>query len=280
MRNTENKPTGWKKWLRKYRVVLLDEASFEERFSMVLSRFNVSLAVGTTAVVLILATILLVAYTPLREYIPGYASTYLRRSAISLDQESDSLMTQVAYQEAFIRRFQAVINNDLPADSLGAANVLPAGWSPKHLKPTDRELALRQSVAELEAKAKTVVDPDKDLLMPLVGTLIEGQRSARRNFGIKISGEEGAEVQSMKDGTVLAIEGTPSLGFTVLVQHQGGGLGRYGNLGKANRRVGDYVKQGDVLGNIGEAPEGEIPFVSIQYWLNGESLNLEKLLGL
>ena len=87
MRNTENKPTGWKKWLRKYRVVLLDEASFEERFSMVLSRFNVFLAVGTTAVVLILATILLVAYTQLREYIPGYASTYLRRYAISLDQE-------------------------------------------------------------------------------------------------------------------------------------------------------------------------------------------------
>ncbi|NDH90811.1 MAG: M23 family peptidase, partial [Flavobacteriia bacterium] len=95
---SENKaPKRWKKWLRKYRVVLLDETSFEERFSLVLSRFNVFVVVGTTAVVLVISTILLIAYTPLREYIPGYASTYLRRSAISLDQETDSLLTQLSY---------------------------------------------------------------------------------------------------------------------------------------------------------------------------------------
>lgn len=280
MEKNEKQAKRWHKLLRKYRVVLLDEASFEERFSMVLSRFNVFITVGTTAVLLIIGTILLIAYTPLREYIPGYASTYLRRSAISLDQESDSLINQVAYQEAFIRRLQAVMDDALPSDSLGSASAVPAGWSPEKLKPSDRELALRQSVAEMEARAKTEVDPDKELRRPLEGSLLASQRISRREFGIKLAGEDGAEIHAMKDGTVLSVEGTPSLGFVLLVQHSGGALGRYGNLAKTNKRAGDYVKQGDILGALGEAPEGEQPFVSVQYWLGGESLNLEKLLGL
>ena len=275
----ENKaPKRWKKWLRKYRVVLLDESSFEERFSLVLSRFNVFVVVGTTAVVLVISTIMLIAYTPLREYIPGYASTYLRRSAISLDQETDSLLTQLSYQDAFIRRLQAVMNDELPVDSLGGASA-PAGWNPEKLKPSDRELALRQTVAELDAQAKGSVDPDKDLQMPLKGPLLKGQRSARREFGIQILGQDGDDVVAMKDGTVLSIEGTPSLGYVVLVQHSGGALGRYGNLAKVSKRAGDYLRQGDVLGSLGEAPEGDQPYLSVQYWLGGESLNLEKLLG-
>jgi hypothetical protein len=275
----ENKaPKRWKKWLRKYRVVLLDETSFEERFSLVLSRFNVFVVVGTTAVVLVISTIMLIAYTPLREYIPGYASTYLRRSAISLDQETDSLLTQLSYQDAFIRRLQAVMNDELPLDSLGGATP-PVGWNAEKLKPSDRELALRQTVAELDAQAKGSVDPDKDLLMPLKGPLLKGQRSARREFGIQISGQDGDGVVAMKDGTVLSIEGTPSLGYVVLVQHSGGALGRYGNLAKVSKRAGDYLRQGDVLGSLGEAPEGDQPYLSVQYWLGGESLNLEKLLG-
>ncbi len=280
MEKKEKQPKRWHKLLRKYRVVLLDEASFEERFSMVLSRFNVFITVGTTAVVLIVSTILLIAYTPLREYIPGYASTYLRRSAIALDNESDSLTAQVAYQEAFIRRLQAVLDGTLPGDSLGSASAIPEGWSPEKLKPTDRELALRQAVAEMEAQGKGTIDPDKDLLRPTSGEVLTRQRIVRREFGIALGGQEGDPVVSMKDGTVLSVEGTPSLGFVVLVQHSGGGVGRYGNLGKATKRPGDYLKQGDVLGTLGEAPEGEASFVTVQYWLGGESLNLEKLLGL
>lgn len=280
MEKKEKQAKRWHKLLRKYRVVLLDEASFEERFSLVLSRFNVFITVGTTSVLLIIGTILLIAYTPLREYIPGYASSNLRRSAIALDQESDSLTYQVAYQEAFIRRLQAVLDGVLPDDSLGSAGAIPATWRPEKLIASDRELNLRTMVADMEANSKAVVDPDKGLLKPLEGTLLAPQRTSRREFGIKLSGADGAEILSMKDGTVLSVEGTPSLGFVLLIQHSGGALGRYGNLAKTVKRSGDYVKQGDLVGFLGEAPEGEGPFLSVQYWLGGESLNLEKLLGL
>jgi septal ring factor EnvC (AmiA/AmiB activator) len=141
-------------------------------------------------------------------------------------------------------------------------------------------LALRQALADMEAQGKGTIDPDKDLMRPLAGDVLARQRMGRREFGIALGGVEGDEVLSMKDGTVISVEGTPSLGFVVLVQHAGGGVGRYGNLGKTTKRAGDYLKQGDALGTLGEAPEGEAAFATVQYWLGGESLNLEKLLGL
>ena len=86
-----------KSFLRKYRLVILDESSYEERFSLKLSRFNVFLWAGTTSVFLVVMTILLISYSSLREYIPGYASTELRRSAINLNIVTDSLMNQVKH---------------------------------------------------------------------------------------------------------------------------------------------------------------------------------------
>jgi hypothetical protein len=271
-------PKSWKKLLRKYRLVLLDETSFEERFSIVLSRLNVFVVVGTTAVFLVLLTIVLIAYSPLREYIPGYASSSLRRSAIQLEHQSDSLIAHMSYQEAYIRRLQVIMLGDLPVDSLWKVQP-PADWSADKLEPSERERSLRHLVDEIESSSSEIIDPEKGLILPLSGDVVKKQRSSRREFGIQISGQDGDNVVAMKDGTVLSVEGTPSLGFVVLVQHSGGALGRYGNLAKVSKRAGDYLRQGDVLGALGEAPEGEQPYLSVQYWLGGESLNLEKLLG-
>ena len=268
----------WKKWLRKYRVVLLDETSFEERFSLVLSRFNVFLVVGTTSVILVVSTILIIAYTPLREYVPGYMSTRLRRDAIKLDQQTDSLMAQVAYQEAFVRRIQSVIIGDTPSDSLGLS-VAPVGWTPEKLNPSARELALRDHVAELDEAQREATRSENNLAKPIEGTMIASQRLSRREYGIKISGNEDDVVRVMKSGTVLSIEGTPSLGFVVSLQHAGGGMSRYGNLARVSVRVGDFLKQSDALGSLGSTSLNETPYVHLQYWLEGESLNLEKLLG-
>ncbi len=113
-----------KSFLRKYRLVILDESSYEERFSLKLSRFNVFLWVGTTSVFLVVMTILLISYSSLREYIPGYASTELRRSAINLNIVTDSLMKQVTHQEDFISRIQLVLNGELDFDTLGKLSSL------------------------------------------------------------------------------------------------------------------------------------------------------------
>ena len=79
------------KLTNKYRLVILNEHTFEERFALKLSRLNVFVFSGLFSVFLILATILLIAFTPIREYIPGYSSTALKRQATELNYKTDSL---------------------------------------------------------------------------------------------------------------------------------------------------------------------------------------------
>ena len=68
-----------KKLLHKYRLVILNEDTFEERFAIKLTRLNVFVIMSILTIFLIISTTLLIAFTPLREYIPGYSSTALKK---------------------------------------------------------------------------------------------------------------------------------------------------------------------------------------------------------
>ena len=70
-----------KKLFTKSRIVLLNEESFEEIFSLRLNLMNVFVAITSISIVMIALTTYIIAFTPLREYIPGYASTKLKREA-------------------------------------------------------------------------------------------------------------------------------------------------------------------------------------------------------
>ena len=82
-----------KKLLHKYRLVVLNEATFEERFSFKLNRLNVFVFSSVFAVFLIALTTLIIAFTPLREYIPGYSSARLKKQATDLTYKTCLLYT-------------------------------------------------------------------------------------------------------------------------------------------------------------------------------------------
>ena len=80
-----------KKLLHKYRLVILNEDTFEERLSLNLNRLNVFVLGTLSAIFLITFTTILIAFTPLKEYIPGYSSTSLKKKAVALSFKTDSL---------------------------------------------------------------------------------------------------------------------------------------------------------------------------------------------
>ena len=80
-----------KTFIEKYRIILLNEETFEDVFSMRLSLLNVFIFLSISSLLLISLTTILIAFTPLREYIPGYSSTNLRRKNIDLATKTDSL---------------------------------------------------------------------------------------------------------------------------------------------------------------------------------------------
>ena len=90
-----------KKLLHKYRLVVLNEDTFEERYAIKLNRLNVFVLVALSSILLVGFTAILIAYTPLREYIPGYSSTSLKKKATELTYKADSLQQQLLYNDRY-----------------------------------------------------------------------------------------------------------------------------------------------------------------------------------
>jgi len=102
----------------KYRLVILNEDTFQERFSLKLSRLNVFVFGGVFSVLLIILTTFLIAFTSLREYIPGYSSTKLKKQATKLIYETDSLKNKLAILQNFTKAIRPVLTGDVTAEAI------------------------------------------------------------------------------------------------------------------------------------------------------------------
>lgn len=139
----------------KNRLVVLNEDSFEEIFSLRLTLMNVFLVATLGAIVIITITTFIIAFTPLREYIPGYSSSKLRREATELALKSDSLSTALKKNEAYLQSVVKVLNGELEyqkvnKDSIMASEVIEV--RPEDVQPSKEELQIRKEVEEEEKK--------------------------------------------------------------------------------------------------------------------------------
>lgn len=137
----------------KNRLVVLNDDTFEEIFSLRLTLMNVFVVATLGAIVIITVTTFIIAFTPLREYIPGYSTSKLRKEATELALKSDSLTTALKKNEAYLQSIVKVLNGDLEyqkvnKDSIMASEVIEV--DPKSVEPSEEELELRQKVAEEE----------------------------------------------------------------------------------------------------------------------------------
>ncbi|MBL0736222.1 peptidase [Flavobacterium sp. GN10] len=153
----KNKRNFRKKLFIKNRLVILNEDTFEEIFSFRLTLMNVFVTFTLGGIFLILVTTFIIAFTPLREFIPGYSSTELKRNATRLAIKSDSLETALKQNEIYIKGIQKVLKGELEyskfnKDSILAESVEDA--SDVNMKASDAEIKLREDVAETEKELK------------------------------------------------------------------------------------------------------------------------------
>lgn len=146
-----------KKLFTKNRLVILNEDTFEELFSFKLNLMNVFVVATSGAILLITFTTFIIAFTPLREFIPGYSSSQLKKNATELALKSDSLTLALQQNEAYIKAIQKVLNGDLEYAKFNKDSILASateGSSPVDLAASKEELELRKAVANEEKNAK------------------------------------------------------------------------------------------------------------------------------
>lgn len=269
-----------RKLLHKYRLVILNESTFEEKISFKLSRLNVFVT-GTLAVIgLIGFTTLLIAFTPLREYIPGYSSTSLKKQATELTYKTDSLVAVLNYTNKYIDNIRMVLKGDIENTQVNRDSVFePFRLDPSqvNLNPIREDSLLRAQVA-LEDKYNLFEQNTSGggglMFAPLSGTLSQDYNTDQKHFGIDLVAAMDTPVQAVDGGTVIFAEWTAATGYVIIIEHREGLLSVYKHNGSLVKSQGDVVRAGEVIatvGNTGELTTG--PHLHFELWANGSPVN-------
>ena len=268
------------KLLHKYRLVILNESTFEEKLSFKLSRMNVFVTGSLFIIGLIGFTILLIAFTPLREYIPGYSSTKLKRQATELTYRTDSLVATLNYTNRYLENIRKVLrgdieNNEINRDSLFEQYKLDP--STIDLTPIKEDSLLRAQVA-LEDKynlfERNINNPGQVLFSPLSGSMSQGFDAENKHFAVDIVASKDSPIKAVANGTVVFAEWTAETGYVIILEHVDGLLSVYKHNGALNKGQGDVVSSGEVIasvGNTGELTTG--PHLHFELWSNGSPIN-------
>lgn len=142
-----------KRLFTKNRLVILNEDTFEEIFSLRLTLMNVFVVVSISAILIIIFTTYIIAFTTLREYIPGYASTKLRQEATELALKSDSLALALKKNDAYLKAVVKVLNGDLEYEKINKDSIMSSDNLTKTIEndaPSKAELQLREQVLQEE----------------------------------------------------------------------------------------------------------------------------------
>ncbi len=268
-----------KKLLHKYRLVILNEDTFEERLSFKLTRLNVFVIASILAILLIVSTIILIAFTPLREYIPGYSSTALKLKATELNYKTDSLQQVIAMNERYFSSIKRVLEGDVSTVEFNRDSIIEAAKADTieiNLAPNKADSLLREKVSkedkynlfEFATSASFVLFP------PVNGTISEEYNAEEKHYAVDIIVAKDSPIKATADGTVIFAEWTAETGFVVILEHSEGLLSVYKHNASITKSQGDLVKAGEVIataGNTGEFTTG--PHLHFELWSDGYPIN-------
>jgi murein DD-endopeptidase MepM/ murein hydrolase activator NlpD len=267
-----------RKLLHKYRMVILNEETFEERFSFKLNRLNVFVFSTLFALFLILATTFIIAFTPLREYIPGYSSTTLKKKATQLAYTTDSLQKILDVNEQYLSSIKKVLTGDVKTVNFNKDSIIEvAKTDPTVLIRTSRkDSLLRQEVAK-EDKYNPLVAPKEQryaLFAPVKGTISEPYNSKAKHYAVDVVTVKDAPVKAVADGTVIFAEWTVQTGYVIILKHNNNLISVYKHNSMLTKEQGEIVGAGEVIatvGNTGELTTG--PHLHFELWRDSFPLN-------
>ncbi|QNK76826.1 M23 family metallopeptidase [Winogradskyella sp. PAMC22761] len=268
-----------KKLLHKYRLVILNEDTFEERFAIKLTRLNVFVLSSLSAISLIFFTVLLIAFTPLREYIPGYSSAKLKKRATVLNYKTDSLVQELELNKRYYASIRKVLIGDVATIDFNRDSIIEAAKNDLDILqvPTSREDSLLRAKVDKEDKYNLfeVSDDQSYVLFPPVnGTISEGYDLKEKHFAVDIVVPLNTPVKATADGTVIFAEWTIETGYVVIIEHNEELISVYKHNSAITKSQGDLVKSGEVIamsGNAGELTTG--PHLHFELWSKGYSVN-------
>lgn len=270
-----------RRWRNKFRFVILNDDTFEELLTLKLSPLNIFIFSVITIVTTIGLTTTVIAFTPLRELIPGYDSSKLRREAIELALTTDSLTAELERNEKYLEGIQRILQGDvvdtvlseLSADSSSEARAVVLS------DPSPQDSAFREWVEEenaftLNQDGRGLGIPS--LIAPIDGIITSNFNKVQGHYAIDIAAAANTPVKTCYEGTVIFADWSSETGNIIIVQHENNLISAYKHNSALLKEVGDFVRSGEaiaIIGNSGENSTG--PHLHFELWFEGAPIDPE-----
>lgn len=278
-----NKQSFWERWRFKYRLVIQNSDTFEERLVFRLSRLNVFLVICCLFTVLIGGTTLLIAYSPLKEFIPGYTGTDIRRNIIALNLLSDSLSYELESRERYLQNIRNIIQGvpmESDINSIGDSAIVVEE------NPVARNLedSLLRERIEAEERFNFFSNSDSPsnvesmlFFKPITGIITQQFNREKKHYGVDIVSKENEVINCVLNGVVVFSSWTSETGHVIAVQHENNFISVYKHNSVLLKEQGETVGAGDpvaIIGNSGKFTSG--PHLHFELWHKNQAVNPEK----
>lgn len=273
-------------WRDKYRFSIVNDTTFEEVWRVRLTQYNAFLLITGLVLFIIGATVSLIAFTNLREFIPGYPDVTMRRNILMSAIRLDSLDKELELRDKYFANMNAIISGKEPADFYSVQDTT-GNYRSIVFKNTPEDSALRARVENEEKYNLTLGPSSLESVVSLAGLhffppvkgIISGRFDERtRHFGTDIVAKPKSSVSAVLDGSVIFTGWTMETGFVIQIQHPNNIVSVYKHNASLLKETGDLVKAGEPISIIGDS--GEIytsgPHLHFEIWYKGSPLDPEK----
>lgn len=283
----ENQPKKRKlkqKLTDKYRLVVLNDETYEERVSLKLSMLNVFVVGGFFSFFLILITTFFITFTPIKEYIPGYASSDLKIKATKLVLLTDSLQKKMAVMEKHTKALIPILSGTIKGDYI---DTLFSETEKKVINDSLFKASKSDSIFRDKIDSENlfpIINSEKSIVKivffsPLSGTISQGFDPKIKHFAIDIVAKKGTPVKSIADGTVIFSGWTTETGNVIILKHADDYISVYKHNGSLLKEEGDFIKSGEVIATVGST--GELttgPHLHFELWSGAYAINPTNLI--
>jgi len=272
---------------RKYRLILLNDNSLDEKFSLRLSPLNLIIGILALTIIMTSVVISLIAFTGLREYIPGYGTTEERIKMLKLNYKADSLEKKVEARDTYLKGLLTVLTENDKSEIEEQKRKTNGKYAKLNIEPSKADIEFRQEF-ELKKENNSLSQEQsysgklQELLffVPVSGIVTQSFDPSHAHFGTDIATKQDEFIKATLDGTVIYRGFTAEDGNILQIQHSNNVVSIYKHCSMLLKNIGEKVKSGEtiaVVGNTGENSKGY--HLHFELWFNGLAVNAQSFVA-
>ena len=266
----------------KYKLTVINENTLEEVVGVHVSKLNGLSWIILSITVIFLIAASIIAFSPLKNYLPGYMNSEVRAQVVTNALRADSLQQMLQRQQLYIMNIQDIFRGTVKVDTVHSIDSLTVLRADSLLEKNKLEEEFTKKYEEKERYNLTNIKATsaaRELIFyrPTRGRMIANFSAKDKHFGVDIAANPNESVLATLDGTVILADYTAEMGYVIQVQHKQDYVSVYKHCGALLKKQGDVVKAGDVIALVGKGnPKGNGSLLYFELWNKGNALDPSK----